>query len=95
MDPVGDLLLSMPMHAEASSTRQMTVLDLLCMFVVVLFAIALGVNYLSLKLGVFLCFLGLPLVQWRLPHRFGLPRWVRCLTLRRVVVNSSFLVGIR
>ena len=28
MDPVGDLLLSMPMHAEASSTRQMTVLDL-------------------------------------------------------------------
>ena len=65
------------------------------MFVVVLFAITLGVSYLSLKLGVFLCFLGLPLVQWKLPHRFGLPRWVRCLTLRRVVVNSSFLVGIR
>ena len=28
MDPVGDLLLSMPMHAEASSTRLMSVLEL-------------------------------------------------------------------
>ena len=28
MVPVGELLLSMPMHAEASSTRQMTVLAL-------------------------------------------------------------------
>ena len=28
MDPVGVLLLSMPMHAEASSTRQFTVLGL-------------------------------------------------------------------